>query len=498
MSIRDHVLEAVERAHVGVAVADGRWRFDWVNAAFARLLGGPREEVVGRTPFEVTAIGWKEGWLRDALRAMRRGDVWTGEIDAVSRWGRPVHVMASVSRIATSRGERAFTIVMHDVATENLLREQLFHAQRMEAMGRLAGGVAHAFNNSLQTLFNAFHLLKPRLGADPRSRELMATIERTLDSASGIANQLLAFARQRTLSPQPVRLGDLAAALEPLLRAALPEDVVLTLSIPPAAEDPVVEVDPAIVEQLLLNLCLNAAEAMDGTGEIAVRVRLDGTTSEAVLEVEDSGPGIPEEVAHRIFEPFFTTREGSHTGLGLAVADGIVAQLGGRILARNRPEGGARFTVRLPAVAAVEPLAATHLIQRTPSGGHPPVRGRILLVEDEEDLRETLLEILEEEGFQARGARDGREALAVVTEQGWIPDCLVSDLKMPGMTGQQLAVELRRLHPGMAIVLASGYHPDSLPGLDEVVFLEKPFRISELLDTVQSLLDPARDEEESS
>jgi DNA-binding response OmpR family regulator len=123
------------------------------------------------------------------------------------------------------------------------------------------------------------------------------------------------------------------------------------------------------------------------------------------------------------------------------------------------------------------------------------VGGRVLLVEDEEDVRETLLEILEDEGFEVRGAANAHEALAVVGEEGWVPDCVVTDLKMPGMTGQELALELRRLHPGMAIVLASGYHPDSLPGLDRSLFLEKPFKISEFLDAVQSLLGPSQPEE---
>ncbi len=495
MSIRDHVLEAVENAHVGVGVADQCWRFEWVNPAFVQLLGGSRDEILGRSPFELTALGWKSGWIRAALRTMRQGDVWTGEIASVSRWGKEVHVMASVYRVVTSRRTEAYTIVMHDISGENLLREQLFHAQRMEAMGRLAGGVAHAFNNALQTLFNTFHLLAPRLPDDPGTAELAATMRRTLESASEIANQLLAFARQKTLTPHPVRLGELVAELRPLLRATLPEDIVLTVDVPPPERDPVVEVDASLVEQLLLNLCLNAAEAMQGRGEVSVTVRLDPSSADGVLSVEDTGPGIPEEVAHRIFEPFFTTREETHTGLGLAVVDGIVAQLGGRILAGNRPGGGARFSVRLPVVTEVVPVPAPPLVRRSPSGGHPRVGGRVLLVEDEEDVRETLLEILEDEGFEVRGAANAHEALAVVGEEGWVPDCVVTDLKMPGMTGQELALELRRLHPGMAIVLASGYHPDSLPGLDRSLFLEKPFKISEFLDAVQSVLGPSQPEE---
>ncbi len=486
-SIRNHVFEAVQGAHVGVGIADARWHFEWVNQSFAELLGGSVDAILGRTPYELAGIGVRPRWVRSALRSLARGDVWRGEIKGPSKWERDIHVLASVYRVSTSLRTEAYTIVMHDIREEASLREQLVHVQRMKAMGQLAGGVAHNFNNALQTLENALHLLRPMLPAEPRTEELHGVLQKTLDSARDIAGQLLAFARQRTLNADALRLGELVRSLEPLLRTALPEDVELKLDLPPTENDPVVEVDSMLIEQVLLSLCLNASEAMGAVGSVIIRVTIDPTAEEAAMEVLDSGPGIPAANLERIFEPFFTTDEQQHAGLGLAMADGITAQLGGTISAENRPGGGACLVVRLPLSSAANPLPAEQTIPGGSSGEIGVDGGRVLLVEDEEDLRRTLLEVLDDEGFEARVAQDGTEALHLVIEEGWVPDCLVTDLRMPGMTGQELARRLRALHPEMAIVLASGYHPDSLPDLERSQFLEKPFRISRLVDTIRSL-----------
>ncbi len=486
-AIREHVFEAVQGAHVGVGIADAKWRFEWVNQAFADLLGGSPDGIIGNTPYELAEIGVRPSWVRSALRTLARGDVWRGEIRGPSKWGKPVHVLASVYRVSTSLRTEAFTMVVHDIREEANLREQLIHAQRMQAMGQLAGGVAHAFNNALQTMGNALHLLRPLLPGDARVRELDTVIERTLDSASDIAGQLLAFARQRRLDARAQQLGKLVEHLEPLLRTALPEDVTLELDLPLEQDDPVVEVDSRLIEQVLLSLCLNASEATRGSGSVKVRITADFGAREAVLEVLDDGPGIAPENRERIFEPFFTTDEEGHAGLGLAMAEGITAQLGGSIGAQNRPEGGAHFTVRFPLAVAGKPESAGQVIHESSSGGLPIEGKRVLLVEDEDDLRRTLLEVLDDEGFETRGAPDGPSALRFVTEEGWVPDCLVTDLRMPGMSGQELAKRLRTLHTSIAVVMASGYHPDSLPGLERCFFLEKPFRIGQLVEAVRSL-----------
>lgn len=486
-SIREHVFEAVQGAHVGVGIADAEWRFEWVNQAFADLLGGSVNEIVGSTPFELAEIAARSSWTRSALRTLAHGDVWRGEIKGPSRWGQPVHVLASVHRVSTSLRTEAFTMVVHDVREEVSLREQLIHAQRMQAMGQLAGGVAHAFNNALQTMGNALHLLRPLLPAEARIRELYSVIKRTLDSAGDIAGQLLAFARQRRVDARTQQLGKLVEDLEPLLRTALPEDVTFELDLPPGKNDPAVEVDAGLIEQVLLSLCVNASEAMRGSGSVKVRITADPAAGEAVLEVLDGGPGIADEDLERIFEPFFTTREEGHAGLGLSMAEGITAQLGGSIRAQNRPKGGAHITLRFPLVAAGKPLSPGTILHESSSGALPIEGGRVLLVEDEDDLRTTLLEVLDDEGFETRGASDGPSALRLVSEEGWVPDCLVTDLRMPGMSGQELATKLRARQASIAVVMASGYHPDSLPDLERCLFLEKPFRIGRLVEAVRSL-----------
>jgi PAS domain S-box-containing protein len=388
-------------------------------------------------------------------------------------------------------------------AMEQALREteeRLRHAQRLEAIGRLAGGIAHSFNNLLAAI--AFHseLVAQGVRKDERLAGHVEEIQKAGERAATLASQLLAFSRKSVLRPRPIDLSDMVAAMRPVLRQLIGEDVRLRTNLDPAAG--AVEADLAQLEQVVLNLVANARDAMPYGGELilattAVALR-EGQRRElelgpgdyVVLTVRDTGDGMSEEVKRHLFEPFFTTK-GPHqgTGLGLATVYGIVRQSGGDVRVESEPGVGTTFEVFLPRLAHGAPAAAPR------AHGERPVEGSevILLVEDEANIRRPAAEILESRGYTVLAAGDAGEALEVAESFRGPIHLLITDVVLPGPSGSQLAEQLAERRPDTRVLYVSGYPVSSiahhgLPPRPEH-FLQKPFPPATLLAAVRRVLD---------
>jgi PAS domain S-box-containing protein len=386
------------------------------------------------------------------------------------------------------------------------LREQLNQAQKMEALGRMAGGVAHDFNNILTSILGHTDLLAAELGPGHPMRSDLDEIGAACDRATGLVAQLLAFGRKKVVIPTPVRLNEVIGNSQGMLRRVLGEDV--SLEFQEAAEDPWILLDRGQLDQILLNLTLNARDALLRGGSLLIATevaRLEappGGTEDsdftpgdyAVLRVADTGHGMTPEIAARVFEPFFTTKEvGEGSGLGLATVYGIVKQAGGYIELESRFGEGTSFGLWFPTTSPSEQVEAGQDGREAPAPG-PDGRGKVVLVaEDEVAVRSLVRRVLEREGFLVWTAGDGFEAVRIAQDRDRSIDLLVTDMIMPGMNGKELAEKIRFLHPGVRVLYMSGYADDILgrKGIvsADVNFMEKPFDLDQLVSRVRSVLE---------
>jgi len=390
-----------------------------------------------------------------------------------------------------------------DVTVERLIDERLEQTQRLEAIGRLAGGIAHDFNNLLTAIFGYAESLQERLPKTDPGREDAAEINRLAQRASELTRHLLAFSRGQVLQPTSMDLNQVVRSTETLLRRVIGEDITLRLQLTePLAS---IEADPGQLERVLMNLALNARDAMPGGGTLELRtgiVALDeeytrahpGLTpgSYAMLAVSDTGTGMTEAVRRHVFEPFFTTKpKGSGTGLGLSTAYGIVRQSGGEISVYTEVGKGSTFKVFLP-VRGRPPAAA-------PAAPRPPVLAEhvghetVLLVEDEAPVREVVRRALASAGYAVLVARDATEALRIAEAQLGKIDLVLTDMILPGMSGRDLVTELRRRRPELRLIIMSGYTGETYPALESlpsgIAYLEKPFSLVGLRSKVRESLD---------
>ncbi|MER3408843.1 MAG: hypothetical protein C4306_01780 [Thermoleophilia bacterium] len=379
------------------------------------------------------------------------------------------------------------------------LEESLRQAQKMEAIGRLAGGIAHDFNNILLAIKAEAWLLSAQLAPEAKERELVQAIDDAAERASTLVRHLLAFSREQSWQRELLDPSAVVASLAEMLEPLIGEDVELELELD---RDPgLVHMDRAQLEQVVMNLVVNARDAMPGGGRVTVAVRpvrafAEGGQAEpagfVVIEVTDTGVGIAPEDQARIFEPFFTSKSDG-SGLGLAIVHGIVTRMGGRIEVRSAPGSGATFSVYLP--RSPEPAPAV----MSPRRRGLPGRGRetILVVEDEEMVREPVAAILEQHGYRVLAASGAAEALRL-TDQGEQPiDLLVTDVVMPDLSGPELARVFQRIQPGLKVIYVSGYpeRAAAFAGLSEALarerapLLRKPFAPEALLAEIRELLD---------
>jgi signal transduction histidine kinase/CheY-like chemotaxis protein len=382
------------------------------------------------------------------------------------------------------------------------MKDELRQAQKMEAIGRLAGGVAHDFNNMLLAIsgYGALALaeIEPEQG---RVRHALEQVETAAGRAAALTSQLLSFSRQQVLRPQVLDINSLMNGLTDMLRPLLGSTIELQVDLHPRAGS--IEADPGQIEQVITNLVVNSRDAMPGGGRITIATApADPTTIPATLapghylalSVTDTGEGMDEETLSRALDPFFTTKEqGKGTGLGLATVHGIVTQSGGQIRIDSRPGGGTEIAIFLPCAEATAPAASSIETPTALARGNET----ILLVEDDQVVQSLLLDILARHGYQVVVASDGAQALEAAARIDLGPDLLVTDLTMPGMTGRDLACRLQSGYPGLPVIYISGHNQDAVLNEDDEsrrnTFLQKPFTPNEILRTIRDVLNATND-----
>lgn len=476
--------EMVEYSPDAIVVFDSAFRVVEFNPAAERCLGLLRQEALGAQLSELPL----EDRSSRALNATQRFEPTSHEPETLVATHTQRSMEALYRKTLRADGTRGLMMVLRDTtdrkAAEKRAAElelQLQHAQKLEAVGQLAGGVAHDFNNLLTTVGGYASLLAR--SPDPRAREYAGELQGVQERGASLTRQLLSFARKEVVR---ARLLDLAKVLDEsssLLRRFVGERIRLSFELKGPCP---VHADPGQLEQVMLNLCSNARDAMADGGELRVECLLEGR--DVVLKVSDTGQGMDEATRRRVFEPFFTTKpRGQGTGLGLSTVHGIVNESGGNITVSSTPGLGSSFEVRWP-------KAIAHAYDEAPRVASPTLQGgvgHVLLVEDDQHSRRFVERLLAEAGYRVTSAESGEAALTRLAALTQAPDLLLTDIIMPGMSGVELRQKVNEVLPRMPVLFISGYPDDALTraaiNLDEDLVL-KPFRAEHLLSKIQRKL----------
>jgi hypothetical protein len=503
----EQFLESVPDAIVGV---ERGGEITLVNRQAEALFGYSRDELLGHKlerlipdRYRNTHPAHRDGYFEHPrTRPMGAGV----ELFAVRKDGTEFQVEISLSSIETSEGKLAIAAV-RDVSDraegerERALVDQLNKARRLESVGQLAGGIAHDFNNILGVIMNYAEFVADELDPKSPAQDDVEEIRRAAERAAALTRQLLIFSRREVVKKEVLDLEQVASELENLLRRALGERIVLETHFDRGLWS--IEADAGQIEQVLVNLAVNARDAMPDGGRLLIEVENAELDEEftymhpdteagryVCLKVSDTGVGMEDDVIQRAFEPFFTTKgKAEGTGLGLATVYGIVTQAGGRIDIYSEPGMGTTVKVHFPVTSASPKPAADP--QMDVPGGNGEV---VLVVEDEPDVRRMAERMLSKASYSVIGAASGGEAIAICNRLGQPIDLLLTDVIMPGMLGTELVEEIRDLRPELGVVFMSGYShqvlsPEALADQASAAFIEKPFNAKQLLQAVRGVLD---------
>jgi PAS domain S-box-containing protein len=500
----EHLAAVIQSSPLAIYTLDPTSTVRSWNRAAEALYGWQAEEVIGRPLPTIGQDLEDHGRLRDRVL---RGEALRGvEVTRRRKDGTPVNVSLSVAPLHDAAGRvTGMLSLAADITEMRQLEVQYRQAQKMEAVGRLAGGIAHDFNNLLTAIIGTTALVLEDLGLEARARLDIQEIEKAAKRAAGLTRQLLIFSRQQVLEPRALDLNALVANLEKMLHRLIGEDIELRTK--PAAALGAVRADPGQLEQAIVNLVVNARDAMPQGGRLTIEtaeVELDRSyvaghvpTQQGpyvLLAVSDTGVGMDGATKARLFEPFFTTKEpGQGTGLGLATVYGIVKQSGGYVWAYSELGHGTTFKIYLPRVAetAEAPEATT--------GSPTPVRGSetVLVVEDQEEVRKLTKRVLGARGYTVLAARNGVEALEIIAQHPTQIHLMVTDVVMPGMNGRELAQLACAKRNDLKVLYVSGYTGEAVlqnrllePG---VAFLQKPFTPDVLARKTRELLDNGKE-----
>ncbi|WP_340266875.1 ATP-binding protein [Sphingobium mellinum] len=482
----------------GLAMADRDGRVLFLNNAFARAAGLRRGEKPSY-PGDLV-VREDQAAVADAVRRFAVGPQMSGDI-AVRMRSEPDEPTALSLAGVRGLGEAAVLLSLKDNSEESKLKRQVAQATKMQAIGQLAGGVAHDFNNILTAIIGHCDLMLMRHTPGDSDYDDIQQIKSNSNRAAGLTRQLLAFSRQQTLRPQVLQLPDIVADVSNLLKRLLGESVRLEVS--HGRNLGAVRADPGQLEQVIVNLAVNARDAMPEGGTLNIqtyavpagkvremRQEILPAADYTAVRVSDTGLGIPPDILSKIFEPFFTTKElGKGTGLGLSTVYGIVKQSGGYIFAESEVGRGASFVIYLPVYqgADIEQAAQPKLpVKRSETWGS----GTVLLVEDEDMVRAVAERALSRQGYKVLTANDGEQGLEVLAGDEKI-DLLISDVVMPNMDGPSMVARARNSHPDLPVLFMSGYAEEQLRksiDIANVAFLPKPFSVSQLAEAARDAL----------
>jgi PAS domain S-box-containing protein len=500
----------VETATDAIVTIDPLSTIEFANPATERIFGYTPEELVGRELTILMPPSVREqhkAAMAHYLAAGKKHIPWQAvPLTGLHKSGREIPLEVSFGELVES-SRHVFTGILRDVTEKRTaertlaaLEEQYRQSQKMEAVGQLAGGVAHDFNSLLTVIQGYCELLIATLEHDDPHRADIAEIQRAAERAASLTRQLLAFSRRQILTPRVVDLSESVRAIEPMLRRLIGEQVVMVVSTPGGRGH--VRADPGQIEQVILNLALNARDAMPKGGRLLIEVtdvvlddsyagqHLDVTAGPYVmLAVSDTGLGMDAETLTRIFEPFFTTKpKGSGTGLGLSTVHGIVKQSGGHLLAHSEPARGTTLKVYLPRVDASVDLPEPVTRDKAAGGSET-----LLLLEDDDEVRRLAERVLVQHGYRVLVAATPMQALAIAGEHAGRIHLLLSDVVLPGMSGRSLADHLLSVRSGIHVLFMSGYTDDAIvhdgildPGTS---FIQKPFTPEALIRKVRQVLD---------
>ena len=492
---------ALQAAANAIVITDTTGLILWVNRAFCDLTGYSEEESIGRNPRLLKSWEYDQSFYQNLWSTILSGNVWHGEIRNRRKNGALYTEEMTITPLRSASGEIThFIAIKQDVTEKKKLESQYRHAQKMEAVGRLAGGVAHDFNNMLSVINGYTELSLENVRDAYKTTKYLQNIKTAVSRAASLTKQLLAFSRQQVVFPKVINVSDVITNVLGMLRTAVGDDVSMVFKPTPSLG--AIEADVGQLEQVLMNLVVNARDAMPGGGEITIEtcdVDLDEAYQRrhepvrpgayVMLSVSDTGCGMDEAIKAQIFEPFFTTKPvGKGTGLGLSTVYGIIKQSGGYIWVYSEPDQGTTFKLFFPRINKIPEKLNREVKIELPRNGSET----ILVVEDDEVLRELLVRTLHSAGYktlQANGADAATELIAV--HQGKV-ELLLTDVVMPKISGLRLVESLQQSFPNLKAVFMSGYAAEMLSRRNllpnNAVFVEKPFSKETLLATLHSVL----------
>jgi PAS domain S-box-containing protein len=498
---RARLATAIEQAAEAVVITDVQGAISYVNPAFETVTGYSRAEVIGRNPRVLKSGAQDEAFYRGLWATITGGNTWRGKLVNKKKNGTLYTEEATISPVRDAAGTiTSYVAVKRDITATLALEAQFLQAQKMEAVGRLAGGVAHDFNNVLSVILSYAEMIGSELQPDEPVRADVEEIRTAALRAAGLSRQLLAFSRRQVFQKKVLDVRQVLVGMEKMLVRLLGADIHLTMVPAPGLWN--IEADPAQVEQIIMNLAVNARDAMPHGGHLTIEmanVELDEDYASVhadvragpfvQIAVSDTGTGMDQEIQARIFEPFFTTKaKGKGTGLGLATVFGIVKQSGGHIWVYSEPGKGSSFKLHFPkAGAAAATRSWAPVVQDVERGNET-----ILLVEDEDQVRSLARRILQRHGYVVLDASNGGEALLICEQHQAKIHLLLTDVVLPRMNGRQLAERLASLRPEMKTLFMSGYADDAIlqHGIldSDVAFLQKPFTPGSLTRKVGEVL----------
>jgi two-component system, cell cycle sensor histidine kinase and response regulator CckA len=486
-AVTARLISAIEQVCESIVITDPDSNIVYVNSAFERLTGYSREEAMGKNPRILSSGRQSPEFYPQLWSVLKSGEAWSGRFVNRARNGRLFTEEATISPVLDRSGQVVnYVAVKRDVTLETELQEQLNQAQKMDAVGRLAGGVAHDFNNMLMVIISYAELAAHSIPEEDPLHGHLTQILRAANRSSALTRQLLAFSRKQILAPQVLDCNAIVLETSSMVRRLISENIDLQCQLAPDLWP--VKADAGQIVQVILNLCVNSRDAMPNGGSLFLATRnyhVDQGFAE--ISVTDTGIGIHPEVQAKLFEPFFTTKErGKGTGLGLATVYGIVQQSGGTIRVESVPGNGSTFIVHLPRCLEAFAPSPEQTTRKPLLAG----QGRILVVEDEDALRQAIADQLRDQGYPVLAAADGVEGLELLMRN---PDLsiLICDLVMPRMGGRELARIAAREFPRLGIIFMSGHADQPVSDCDSAatpaVFMQKPFSVGALLDHIHQL-----------